>query len=76
MMACAIVLLAFVAMFVGYNILIVGTGVVGAFALLHSYWRDTFSDPGATHSIQRLAIVAGAVMLGWRAAFFRDPEKR
>lgn len=51
-MAAAIVLLALGIVVVGYNVLIVGTGLVGALALLHSYWRDAVSDSGTTQNIQ------------------------
>jgi hypothetical protein len=75
MMAGAIVLLAFGITLVGYNILIVGTGLFGAFALLHSYWRDAASDFGTTQNILWMAIVVAALMLAWRAGCMRDPEK-
>ena len=75
MMAGAIVLLALGITFVGYNVLIVGTGLLGALTLLHSYWRDAVSDSGTTQSMQWMAIVVTALMLAWRAGYMRDPAK-
>jgi len=76
MMAGAIVLLALGITLVGYNVLIVGTGLVGAFALLHSYWRDAVSDSSTTQNIQWMAIVVTALMLAWRTGYMRhDPER-
>jgi hypothetical protein len=75
MMAAAIVLLALGITLVGYDVLIVGTGVVGALALLHSYWRDAVSDSGTTQNIQWVAIVVAALLLAWRAGYMRDPAR-
>jgi H+/Cl- antiporter ClcA len=75
MMAAAIVLLALGIVVVGYNVLIVGTGLVGALALLHSYWRDAVSDSGTTQNFQWMAIVVAALLLAWRAGYMRDPAR-
>jgi hypothetical protein len=71
-----VVLFAVVITLVGYNILIVGTGVLGAFALLQSYWHDAVSGTGTTQNVQWTAIVVAALVIAWRAAYFRDPERR
>jgi hypothetical protein len=75
-LAGAIVVLAVGIALVGYNVLIVGTGLVGAFALLHSYWRDAFSDTGTTQNIQWMAIVVAGLAVAWRAAYLRDADRR
>jgi anti-sigma factor RsiW len=73
--AVAVVILAVGVMLVGYNVLITGTGLVGALLLPHRYWRDFASSPGVTQNIQWMAIVVTALMLGWRAGSMREPGK-
>lgn len=70
-----IVFLAVVITLVGYNVLVVGTGVAGAFGLLHSYWRDAVSDSGTTQRIQWMAVIVAALAVGWRAGYMRGPER-
>ncbi len=70
--AIAIVILAVGVMLVAYNVLIVGTGLVGAILLLYRYWRDFASNPGLSQNIQWMVIVVIALMLGWRAGIMRE----
>lgn len=75
-MAGAIVLLALGITLVGYNVLIVGTGLVGALGLINRYWQDAVSDAGTTQSILWMAVIVAALALGWRAGYMRhDPER-
>ena len=57
---------------VGYNVLIIGTGLAGALALLNRYWRDFVSDPGTTQNIQWMTIIGVALMLAWRIGYMRE----
>lgn len=75
-LAGGIVLLAVALTLVGYNVLIVGTGVLGALGLFHSYWRDAVSDAGTTHNIQWMAIVVAGLVIAWRAGRLRDYDRR
>lgn len=70
--AVAIVVVAVGVMLVGYNVLIVGTGLAGALLLLGRYWRDFASEPGLTQNIQWMVIVVIALMLGWHAGIMRE----
>lgn len=70
--AVALVIVAVGVMLVGYNVLITGTGLVGALLLLGRYWRDFASEPGLTQNIQWMVIVLIALMLGWRAGSMRE----
>lgn len=70
--AGAIVVVAALLLLVGYNVLVIGTGVGGAVALLNRYWRQFAAEPVATQTLQFLAIVVTAVFLGWRAGKLRE----
>jgi len=75
-MAGAIVLLALGITLVGYNVLIVGTGLVGALGLINRYWQDAVFDVGTTQSILWMAVIVAALAVGWRAGYMRhDPER-
>jgi hypothetical protein len=71
-LAAAIVLLAVGVILVGYNLLIIGTGLAGALALLSRYWRDFFYNSGMTQSIEWMTIIGVALMLAWRAGSMRE----
>jgi hypothetical protein len=73
--AVAVVILAVGVMLVGYNVLVIGTGLAGALLLLGRYWRDFASEPGLTQNIQWMVIVVAALMLGWRAGSMREPGR-
>jgi hypothetical protein len=70
--AGAIVVVAAVLLLVGYNVLVIGTGLGGAVALLNRYWRQFAAEPVATQTLQFLAVVVTAVFLGWRAGWLRE----
>ena len=72
-LACAVVFLAICVALVGYNVLILGTGLVGGVSLLGRYWRDFSSEPGTTRAFQWMAIIAVGLMLGLRAGSWREP---
>jgi hypothetical protein len=72
LLAAAVVILAVGVTLVGYNVLIIGTGLVGALALLNRYWRDFVSEPSTTQSIQWMAIIVAAMMLAWRTGYMRE----
>jgi hypothetical protein len=70
--AGAIVVVAAVLLLVGYNVLVIGTGLGGAVALLSRYWRQFTSEPVALQTLQFLAVVVTALILGWRAGSMRE----
>jgi anti-sigma factor RsiW len=74
-LAVAVVLLAVGAVLVGYNILVIGTGLASGVSLLGRYWRDFISEPSITQSIQWMAIIVAALMLAWRAGVMREPGR-
>ena len=74
-LAGVVVLLALGITLVGCNMLAVGTGLVGAFGLLHSYWRDAAANSGTTQNVQWMAIIVAGLVIARRTAYLRDPEK-
>lgn len=75
-LAGSLVLLVALVTLVGYNVLVIGTGLVGAFGLLHSYWQDAVSDAGTTQSILWIAVIVAALAVGWRAGYMRHDSER
>jgi hypothetical protein len=71
-LAAAVVLLAVGVILVGYNLLIIGTGLGGALALLSRYGRDFFYNSGTTQSIQWMTLIGVALMLAWRIGVMRE----
>jgi hypothetical protein len=70
LIAGVVVFLAIGLTLVAYNVFILGTGLAGAGALLHRYWRD--ATAGTSRSTQWMAIIVAAVMLGWAAGHMRE----
>jgi hypothetical protein len=74
-LAVAVVLLTVGVVLVGYNILIIGTGLASGVSLLGRYWRDFISEPGITQGVQWVAIIVAALVLAWRAGVMREPGR-
>lgn len=75
-LAGSLVLLVALVTLVGYNVLVIGTGLVGALGIINRYWQDAVSDAGTTQSIQWIVVIAAALAVGWRAGYMRhDPER-
>jgi hypothetical protein len=72
MMAGAVVLLAVGLTLVGYNALILGTGLAGAAALLHRWWDAAFGF-GTTETSQWMIVLTSGVVFGSLAS---RPEKQ
>jgi len=66
LIAGSVVLLAVALALVGYDALILGTGLAGALADLHNYWRDVASGSDKTQTIRWVALVVVGVIVGWR----------
>ena len=62
-----IVLLAAGLTLAGYSAFILGTGLVGARALLHGYWRF-LAGLGTTATWVWLIVILAGLLLGWRSA--------
>lgn len=74
-LAGTLVLLVALLTLVGYNVLVIGTGLVGALGVINRYWQDAVSGAGTTQSIQWMAVIAAALAVGWRAGHMRDAAR-
>ena len=68
MLTGVLVLLAIVLVLVGYQMLILGTGVAGALALLHRYWWEATSVLNTTQRIEWVGIIVLALIGAWRTS--------
>lgn len=72
LLAGAVVVLAVGLTLVGYNLIIVGTGMAGAFGVIYRYWQDLISEPSTTEKLQWMIILGAALVVAWRTSRFRD----
>jgi uncharacterized membrane protein len=70
LIAGVVVFLAIGLTLVAYNVFVFGTGLAGAAALFHRYWKD--ATAGTSQSTQWMIIILAGLMLGWSAAYMRE----
>lgn len=73
--AGAVVLLAVALTLVGYNALILGTGLAGAIAFIKVCWRELAYDTGLAQHIRWITIIAAGCVLAWRASYVMDSDR-
>jgi hypothetical protein len=73
--AGAVVLLAVALTLVGYNALILGTGLAGALAFLKNCCREVAYDTGLAQHIRWITIIAVGCVLAWRASYVMGSDR-